>query len=76
MIVQKLPLDAEISAFAFWIIAGFFIAATKTDLKGALKGIAISILLLIPLAIIIGWDEPINLIPVVLMNLILGSGMK
>jgi len=73
MIIQKLTLDANISAFTFWILAGFFIATTNINLKGALKGVVISILLLIPLAFIIGWQEPISLIPITVMNIILGS---
>lgn len=75
MVIQKLTWDANLSAFTFWIIAGFFIATTNIPLKGALKGIFISILLLIPLAFIIGWQNPVNLIPVTIMNLILGSAL-
>ena len=43
MLIQNLTWDANISAFTFWIIAGFFIAATNMNLKGALKGIAVSV---------------------------------
>lgn len=70
MIIQKLTWDANLSAFAFWIIAGFFTATTNINLKGALKGIVISILLLLPLTFIIGWQEP-----AIIMNLILGSAL-
>ncbi len=73
MIIQKLTWDANISAFAFWIIAGYFIAITNNNLRGILKGISVSIPLLIPLAFIIGWQEPKSLLPITLMNLILGS---
>jgi len=75
MIIQKLTWDANLSAFTFWIIAGFFIATTNIRLKGALKGIVISILLIIPLAFIIGWQEPSSLIPITIINLILGSAL-
>lgn len=75
MIVQKLTWDANLSAFTFWIIAGFFIATTNVNLKGVLKGAVISLLLLAPLTFIIGWKEPMSLIPIVIMNLILGSGL-
>lgn len=73
MIIQKLTWDANLSAFTFWIVAGFFIAVSDIKLKGALKGIIISIILLVPLAFMIGWQNPISLIPIVVMNLILGS---
>ena len=38
-----------------------------------LKGILISFIVLLPLAIIIGWSEPKLLIPIVIMTTILGS---
>ena len=75
MIIQKLTWDANLSAFTFWIVVGFFIATTNISLKGALKGVVISILFLIPLAFIIGWQEPASLIPITIMNLILGSAL-
>ncbi|MFH1211526.1 MAG: hypothetical protein V1659_01200, partial [Candidatus Woesearchaeota archaeon] len=73
MLFQNLSSDADLSAFTFWIVAGFFIASTKTKLKGALKGIVVSLIMLIPLAIIIGWKQPASLIPIIVMNVILGA---
>lgn len=75
MIIQKLTWDANLSAFLFWIVAGFFISTTNIGLKGAKKGITISLILLLPLAIIIGWKEPLSLIWVTIFNLILGSSL-
>ncbi len=75
MLIQHLSWDANLSAFTFWIITGFFIATTNLPLKGALKGVTISLLLLIPTALIVGWQEPKSLIPIIIMNLILGSGL-
>jgi hypothetical protein len=75
MIIQKLTWDANISAFTFWIIAGFLIATTNINLKGILKGLTVSILLLIPLAFIIGGKSPADLIPILIMNVILGSAL-
>jgi hypothetical protein len=73
MIVQEFTWDANISAFTFWIIAGFFISSTELNLKGPVKGVTISLILLIPLAFIIGWQEPTALIPITIMNVILGA---
>ncbi len=73
MIFQGLTWDANLSAFTFWIVTGFFISTTKLNAKGALKGLIISIILLIPLAFIIGWQEPTMLIPIITMNIILGA---
>lgn len=73
MIFQKLSMDASLSAFFMWVISGYLIAHTKIGLKGVFKGIVISFLVLIPSAILIGWKEPISLIPISIMTLILGG---
>ncbi len=73
MIFQGLTWDANLSAFTFWIAAGFFISTTKLYAKGAVKGVIISLIMLVPLAFIIGWQEPTILIPIIIMNVILGS---
>jgi len=72
MAFQKLSWDANISAFIFWVIAGFFISTTDLRLRGALKGVVISLILLVPLAVIIGWQEPASLIPILIINIIFG----
>ncbi|NCN82342.1 MAG: hypothetical protein GW947_00080 [Candidatus Pacebacteria bacterium] len=73
MIVQKLTWDANLSAFAFWIIAAFFISTTNIQLKGAIKGITIAMILLVPLAFLIAWNNPISLLPILIMTVILGT---
>jgi len=73
MLLQKLTWDANLSAFSLWIISGYLIANTKSKLKGVLKGISISFLVLIPSAILIGWKEPVALIPIFGMTFILGA---
>ncbi len=73
MIIQKLTWDANLSAFIFWIIAGFVIAISDIKIKGALKGVVLSLILIIPIAILIAWQEPISLVPIIIFNIILGS---
>lgn len=75
MVIQKLTWDANLSAFIFWIISGFFIANTNFKMNGVVKGLMISFLILFPSAILIGWKEPISLIPILMMTLILGSAL-
>jgi hypothetical protein len=75
MIIQKLTWDANLSAFFFWIISGFLIANTNIKIKGVVKGLVISFLVLLPCAILIGWKEPISLIPICIMTVILGSAL-
>lgn len=73
MLFQNLTWDANLSAFSLWIISGFLIATSNLKIKGAIKGILISFLVLIPSAFIIAWKEPINLLPIAIMTLILGG---
>jgi hypothetical protein len=73
MIFLKLTWDANLSAFLMWVIAGFLILTSNLKINGVLKGILISFLLLIPSAVIIGWQQPTSLIPIFIMTLILGS---
>lgn len=73
MLLQKLPWEADLSAFTMWVIAGFFISSTSIPLKGAVKGIVISFLLLIPTLIIIAAKDIKSIIPIIAMTTILGS---
>jgi hypothetical protein len=73
MIIQKLTWDAILGAFSMWIIIGFFLSITQLKIKGVLKGLLISFLVLIPNLFIIGWKEPKSLIPILIMTIILGA---
>lgn len=73
MILQKLTWDANLSALIMWIVVGFFISIIELKITGAIKGVIIAFLALLPTAIIIGWQNPSSLIPISLMTLILGS---
>lgn len=73
MVFQRLTLDADLSAFSMWVVVGFLITHTDLRMKGAVKGVFISLLVLLPSAILIGWGEPISLIPISIMTIILGS---
>ena len=73
MIMQNLTWDANLSAFTMWVVIGFLIASVELKINPILKGIIISFLVLLPLAIIIAWNDPIILIPIVLMTIILGG---
>ncbi len=73
MIIQGLTWDANLSAFSLWVICGFLISSSELKLKGWIKGLFISFLVIIPCAILIGWKEPLTLIPISLMTFLLGS---
>jgi hypothetical protein len=73
MVLQDLTWDANISAFIMWVVIGFLLSVTDIKLNSILKGIFISFLVLVPAAILIGWNEPTALIPIVIMTTILGG---
>jgi len=73
MIIQKLTWDANISAFIMWMVAGFFIAATDLRVHSIIKGIVIGYLVLLPSVFIIGWNEPLSLVPIFIMTTVLGG---
>ncbi len=73
MIVQKLTWDANLSAFFHWIIIGFIISTSNLKIKGALKGLIISIILLIPIALLVWWNDTSSIIPMTISTIILGS---
>ena len=73
MIIMSLSMDACLSAFFMWIIAGFLIATSNLEFNPILKGIFISFLAFIPVGIIIAWVEPLTLLQIGIMLIILGS---
>jgi len=73
MIIQYLSWDANISAFSMWVVIGFLLSIIELKMNSILKGILISYLVLLPVAVLIGWKEPISLIPIFVMTTILGG---
>ncbi len=73
MALQNLSWDANLSAFSLWVVSGFLVSTSCLRVKGALKGLIISFLVLAPAAILIAWKEPISIIPIGIMTIILGS---
>ncbi len=73
MIIQNLTWDANLSALSMWTIVGFFIAAVDLKINPIIKGVLIAFLVLLPSAILIGWQEPLSLIPITIMTAILGG---
>jgi hypothetical protein len=73
MLIQKLTWDANLSAFFLWVVVGFIIATSNLTLPAIIKGIVIRYICLLPSIFIIGWNNPLNLIPIFIMTLILGG---
>ena len=75
MLLQGLTWDANLSAFFLWVVAGFMLATSNLRLPPVSKGIVISFMCLLPSVFIIGWHEPLTLVPVGIMTLILGASL-
>ena len=73
MIIQKLPIHATLSAFSMWVALGFLINTSALKINGILKGWLLSLLVILPTAILIAQTEPISLIPISIMSVILGG---
>ena len=73
MLLQGLTWDANISAFLLWVVSGFMLATSNLKLSPVLKGIVIAFACLLPSVFIIGWNDPLALVPVGAMTLILGA---
>ncbi|MBP7553912.1 MAG: hypothetical protein KA885_10855 [Spirochaetes bacterium] len=73
MILQKISVDANLSAFTMWVVVGFLISTSELKINAILKGLIIALLTVTPILIIVGWKEPASLIPIIIMTLILGS---
>ena len=73
MLVQQLTWDANISALSMWMVVGIFISTVDWKINSILIGILISLLVLLPSAILIGWKNPILLVPIFSMTVILGG---
>ncbi len=75
MLFMKLTWDANLSAFSMWVIISYLLFYSSLKLHQIIKCIVIAFLVLIPNAILIGWNNPVNLVPVVIMTLLLSISM-
>jgi len=73
MLIQKLTWDANLSALSLWVVVGFMLATSDLHLPAMIKGVVIAFICLLPSMFIIGWNNPVNLIPVFVMTGILGA---
>ena len=73
MFLQKLSWDANLSALSLWLVSGVLISSVEWRISPVLKGMAISLMVLLPSAILIGGEEPLSLVPIGVMTVILGG---
>ena len=72
MLAQKLPWDANLSAFSMWVVIGFFLSTSSLRLSAVAQGLLTSFLCLVPAAILVGAKQPASLIPIAIMTTALG----
>ncbi len=73
MIIMKFTWDANLSAFFHWMLVGFLVATVNVKIKGALKGLFISVITLVPLAFLVWWNDGTSVIPMSLSTIIYGA---
>ena len=73
MVAQGLSWEANLSAYAMWVVAGFLISTSELRIFPILKGILVAFLIALPVYIIVGAKEPFSLIPMTIMTAILGG---
>ena len=71
MLLMKLTWDANISAFTMWVVISYLLYCNNQKFNQLIQSIVVAFLVLTPNAILIGWNNPINLIPVIIMTLLL-----
>ena len=75
MLLQKLSWDANLSALSLWLVSGVLTASVDWKINPAVKGIIVSLLVLLPSAVLVGAKEPLSLVLIGAMTLILGGAL-
>ncbi len=75
MIVKKMNLYANLSAFTHWVFLGLIISFVSWNIPSWLKGLVVAELSAIPIVLMIVKDEKKAIIPITVMSAILGAGI-
>lgn len=73
MLLQKLPWNANASAFFQWVFLGIVIANCNLGLPGWLTGLVIGLGGAIPIILVTAPTDPRSAIPIFVMSAILGT---
>jgi hypothetical protein len=73
MVMMKLPVSADLSAFSLWVVTGLLIAVSELKFNSAVKGLVVALLVFLPNAFLIGQNNIADLLPPLIMTIILGS---
>ena len=72
LFLANAPLFNMISIIAFWLCTTLFIYKTEFLKNGALNGLVVAILLMIPMALAVSASNPKDFMPMMLMGIVLG----
>lgn len=73
MIIQKLSWDKVLSAFSHFVIVGLIISISNIQISGIVKGLLIALILLIPVAFLVWWNDKSSIAPMIVSTIVLGS---
>ena len=72
MIIQGLNLYACLSAFIHWMVLGVLIPFVNWNIKPWAKGLIIAELTAVPVMIIVSENEPLSVVPMIILSAVLG----
>ena len=75
MIVQKMEMRANLSAFLHWVMLGLIIPFVSWDIAPWLKGLIIAEIAAIPILVLITEKDKKAVIPITVMSALLGMGV-
>ncbi|MBN1780861.1 hypothetical protein JW948_07040 [bacterium] len=73
MLVMKLDWHANAAAFVHWVAMGVVIVYVNLPLKGWLKGLLLSLLLILSTLFMVMKESPRDMVPIFVSTVILGS---
>lgn len=75
MLIQKLDRSACVSAALHWIVLGFVIPSVEWSMLPWLKGVVLSLMLLLPVATLVFAQDKKAIIPMTVFSILLGAGV-
>jgi hypothetical protein len=73
MVIQKLNIYADISAFIQWVVLGVFINYIDFKINNTLKGLIVAVMASLPIMVIVYGSDHFSVIPIIIMSILLGS---
>ncbi len=75
MVIQGLDVYATASAFIHWVVLGFLISHIQILVPAWLNGMIIAEMSALPIVPLVLRDDPLSVIPIVVMSALLGAAV-